>query len=1107
MRKQKRAVVWHKFIAIVVTSCAILSSASAAEGTSQEEARAILESTGVKGGLVVHLGCGDGKLTTALRADESCVVHGLDRDADNVAAARDHIRSAGLCGSVSVARLNGNRLPYIDNLVNVVVASGECEVASEEIARVLAPGGVAVRLDPETRNLKRGTFFRKPWPTQIDEWTHYLHGPDNNAVAHDALVSSPFHVQWVGGPKWARHHNHLSSTSAMVSSGGRLFSIVDEGPIASLALPPKWRLVARDAFNGVVLWKKQVGPWEGRFRAFRSGPTELARRLVAVGDRVYVTLGYNKPVTVLDAATGKVVRTYADTKDAVEMIHDGAVLYVVAGTIDPQKYAESRRRGGPSPAPRGKRIVAIEADTGKVIWKKSDTDTDELLPATLCVSGGYAYFQSTSHVVRLDANSGQVSWKAPRPVRVDRVAWSAPTLVVHDDVVLSADCAAPETEGHPSGEGVQIKWTVTARPKRNDASMGELIAFSTKDGSELWRCPTAQGYNAPADVLVADGLVWASYAPGRNTTDFTEGRDLHTGEAKRQLKTDAAFTETHHHRCYRNKATDRFILLGRTGVEWIDLTGAKPVRHCWVRGACQYGVMPANGLLYAPPHACACYIQSKLSGFWALAPRRESKSQNVEESKSRLEHGPAYGNIPHPASRIPHPDSWPTYRHDPGRTSRSESSVPAKLQRAWETNVGGRLSGIVVAEGKLLVAAIDTRTIHALDADNGKQLWQYNVGGRVDSPPTICTFVVPPSGGSGGKARPIQEPPKGGTTNSLAVFGCADGFVYCLRLEDGALVWRFRAAPIDQRTVAFGQVESLWPVTGSVLVRDGVVWCTAGRSSFFDGGMCLCRLDLMTGRLLGQTRFDSRDPKTGEQPEAIIEDVELPGALPDVLVDDGDYVYLRDKVLDAHGVEQKSYVPHLYSSAGLLDDAWWHRTYWLWGERTWGRASGWAVMPGFRPSGRILVTDQATVFGYGRKRVSGNSLQGYHLFRSDKQVQPIEKKIRNNNLALSKYQRPARVKYHWTREVPLVVRAMLLAGDVVFAAGPVMTQPGIGGDEPTFDANSPAVLMAFGAEDGQDLSRCELSTQPVFDGMAAAYGRLYLAGTDGSVHCYGSSQR
>ena len=1036
------------------------------------DAKRVLQQAGVKGGLVVHVGCGDGRLTAALAAGDGYLVHGLDADPENVEAARGHLRSLGVYGKLSVDRFDGQHLPYIDNGVNLLVTEDLGRVSMDEVMRVLSPRGVAC--------VRKGTQWHKtvkPRPDEIDEWTHYLHGPDNNATSHDRLVSSPFHVQWVCGPKWARHHNHLSSTSAMVTSGGRLFAIVDEGPAATLALPPKWMLVARDAFSGVVLWKKPLGPWEGHLRPFRSGPTELARRLVAVGDEVYVTLGYNQPVTALDAATGQIVRTYAETEDAVEIICDGGVLYVVAGTIDPQQYAEALRRGRPSPPPRDKRILAIQAATGKVVWQKSDTDTGELLPTTLCVGPRRVFFQSTSHVVCLDRASGEVSWKAPRPVRTDRLAWSAPTLVMHEDVVLSADCAAPAQASAREGDGDQVKWTVTARTKRGEASMGKLIAFSAGDGKELWRCPTAQGYNAPADVFVADGLVWASYAPQRNTTDFTEGRDLHTGEVKRRLETDAVFTVAHHHRCYRNKATDRFILLGRTGIELIPLDGTKPVRHCWVRGACQYGVMPANGLLYAPPHSCACYIQSKLSGFWALAGRSRVESRE-SRARNRLEKGPAYG---HPSTLNPQlstPHDWPTFRHDPGRTGRTKATIPAKLQLAWDVDLGGRLSSPVVADGKLLVAAVDTHAVHALDAGTGKQLWRHTVGGRVDSPPTI--------------------------DRGLAVFGCADGFVYCLRLADGKLVWRFQAAPMDRRIVAFDQIESLWPVTGSVLVHDGVVYSTAGRSSYLDGGMYLHRLDLATGKLLTEKRFYNRDPKTGEQPEAIIEDVEMPGALPDVLVYDGQHVYLRDKVLDLNGEEQKSFVTHLYSSAGLLDDAWWHRTYWLWGERTWGRASGWGVMPRYRPSGRLLVTDETTVFGYGRKRVTGNSLQGYHLFRADKQVKTLDRKIKNNNVALMKYQKPAKVIEHWSREVPLVVRAMVLTDDVLFTAGPVMAAGGESADEPTFDADSPAVLTAFRTEDGQELSHRKLKSQAVFDGLVAAYGKLFLSTVDGKVVCLGA---
>ena len=40
-----------------------------------EDARAILDASGVKGGLVVHLGCGDGTLTAALGDSKSYTVH------------------------------------------------------------------------------------------------------------------------------------------------------------------------------------------------------------------------------------------------------------------------------------------------------------------------------------------------------------------------------------------------------------------------------------------------------------------------------------------------------------------------------------------------------------------------------------------------------------------------------------------------------------------------------------------------------------------------------------------------------------------------------------------------------------------------------------------------------------------------------------------------------------------------------------------------------------------------------------------------------------------------------------------------------------------------
>ena len=165
-------------------------------------------------------------------------------------------------------------------------------------------------------------------------------------------------------------------------------------------------------------------------------------------------------------------------------------------------------------------------------------------------------------------------------------------------------------------------------------------------------------------------------------------------------------------------------------------------------------------------------------------------------------------------------------------------------------------------------------------------------------------------------------------------------------------------------------------------------------------------------------------------------------------------------------------------------------------------SSGWHIIPAFRPSGRLLVFDEETVFGYGRKKVtSGGTDHGAcHLFRALKRVEPRGGALKNNNKALVRILKPAKVKYLWSREAPFAVRSMVLAGDVLFAAGPARE----GKREPSFEDAEKTLLMAFAAKDGAELSRVELDSQPVFDGMAAAGGRLYIATADGKLACMGA---
>lgn len=79
----------QRSVAALLPICVILIGVpfDAAGASEEQTAKQILEATGIQGGLIVHVGCNDGKLTAALRASASYQVHGLDRDASNVAAA------------------------------------------------------------------------------------------------------------------------------------------------------------------------------------------------------------------------------------------------------------------------------------------------------------------------------------------------------------------------------------------------------------------------------------------------------------------------------------------------------------------------------------------------------------------------------------------------------------------------------------------------------------------------------------------------------------------------------------------------------------------------------------------------------------------------------------------------------------------------------------------------------------------------------------------------------------------------------------------------------------------------------------------------------------
>jgi hypothetical protein len=349
------------------------------------------------------------------------------------------------------------------------------------------------------------------------------------------------------------------------------------------------------------------------------------------------------------------------------------------------------------------------------------------------------------------------------------------------------------------------------------------------------------------------------------------------------------------------------------------------------------------------------------------------------------------------------------------------------------------------------------------------------------------------------------------------VFGCGDGSAYCLRASDGALVWRFRAVPVDRRVVADSRIESVWPISGSVLVLDGVVYLGAGRSSYLDGGIHLVGLDLYSGSKLHEATVSSSPGELGRNGPP------QDGALPDVLVSDGQTICMRHLRFDRELKPARGSRPGtLFASTGLLEDTWAHRQPWR-----LGRARG-AVAT----RSKLIVFDADLACGVMNpytwlKRTpamwpaghDGHLHQKYSRYEAGQFSIGVRIAVASNEApGLSRDDRRGRGEKAapkpsvagWSIDEPIQPRAMVLAGRTVFLAG---WRDALAVHERTgrpLDPNNPdprpAFLRVLSMADGKTLAEYALDCEPVFDGLIAAHGRLFLSMRDGSVRCFGGSE-
>ena len=1060
-----------------------------------EAAQQITELSGLPGGLAIHHDCGDGGLIFALSRDDSWVVQGLARDAQQVELCRRAIESRKPAGNVTVRVWQEEFLPYSDNLVNLFVAESRTMPPMSEVMRVLAPHGVAC--------IKHSDGWHttvKPWPDEMDQWTHWLHAADGNPVANDRKVGPPRSIQWIATPNRAKSHDAPPSLMGMVTAQGRLFYIADTSPVAigdSEYEFESWHLCARDAFNGLMLWKLPLEDWGNRawspgklptdaktpwaglayggIGPWISNPYVIHKRLVAQGSRVYATLGFHAPVTELDAAAGEVVRRFEGTAFADEIVVDRGVLFV---TVD--RAAQRAQRYVETPE---KSVLAVDLESGQVLWERSGfhgvvddkyrTLKGTLTRLSLTAGGGKVFVRDKEVVVAIDATSGEPCWQSAAETTMPEPGTSSKSWQVR---IPFADLLY--------SDGVVYSWQLTAF--QFSPTPIELMAFAAEDGSLLWKKDCGSGgFRSTFSVYKARGLVWALGSPavagGRQESYELWGMDPRTGQVVENYNMDAVMKTTHHHRCYRNKATENHIIFSRNGLEFMNLETGKPNINRWVRGICGYGVMPANGLTYVPPQQCACFPNAHLPGLIAYGGTREQDRQRLVSDQHRLWKGPAYGmKIAAPELTV---EDWPIFRHDELRSAATPVVLDEEPSRIWESDLEEPVAAPTLGWGKVFLAGLRTHTVTALGAETGQPLWTFRADNRVDTPPTLW--------------------------QGKAFFGTAGGYVYCLRANDGALVWRFDANPAHESIVVHGNVESPWPIHGSVIVSNEAVYFAAGRSSYVDGGLRLYALDAETGQ---PRHFRTYETAEAESDRSGFESGKpsnqlLHGAANDLLVKDGNTLYLKNLRLDAEDLSvhptvwpytqftkeqpwQKDFGESpLVSTGGFLDDTLYDRTSYILDQQDSAR--------------KIAFTDDLLV-GLRWDEANSRMLLHNHFFQLGRNRYTIF--ARNRSAVKIKGGQPlARPAPDlWVQGIDVRVAAMAMTGGAVFVAGvpmPPDESPSAEFALQSIRGEKGSVLLRLDRKDGTPSELCKLPSPPVWDGIAVSKQGLFMTLQDGKVLC------
>ena len=762
--------VWARVMAVAVLGiCGAVHGADAG-GLSWDSLRTMAADVADRPGVCIVIGPESGKLCAEIARNSKLQVFALTPDDATCRAVREALDKAGIGSTRATAMARTAKgLPFPKGYGNVVVAMEPVNGAGlEEIRRVLNPNGVAILGDgtdgvgiekalgeanvKDFRKVTAGGTWRVlagAMPEGSDDWGCWRHGPEGNAASSEKEIRPPFRTQWISDQPAVS--NGAAFGEVTLVAKGRLIIKAGVGTAKS-SRSKGVDLYAKDAFNGVGLWERQI-----------KGLGSSDRNVTLVGDRLYVISDENK-VLVLDAGTGRDIRQYEwSEKDGIT----GQLMNLfVIGDVG---YLQAKGTAPETPPLRGDILFAFRIGDGGIAWKYACESP--AFGASIVLGGGALYYHAAGgEAVAVDLATGKERWR-------------------NNESLKGLGTNVGTVSGNYSMYALNraIFW---------GGRGGKAIALDATKGKMAWESAVAGGRPM---FLLGDRL----YTYPKHTHEFFADRKypIHVvdPETGREVETLEAWMPG----CGAGTASGSTIFSSGAYFNSYDIEAKRRMSNSgFFRSNCGEGMVPANGLVFAPPFHCTCNYS--MHGSIALGPVKEwSLPVGGKDTAGRFTRGPAFEKALAAASQE---DDWACAHHDVRHSADSKVEVELPLAIGWQRKLKGKLTPPVVGGAQVYVASTEGN-VWALDAKGGEVRWQFRCGADVHIAPTYW--------------------------RGRLLVGSDDGRVYCLEARTGDVAWTFRAAPEDQFIEVAGKFANVWPVqTGVAVKEDGTAFLAAGRSAY-----------------------------------------------------------------------------------------------------------------------------------------------------------------------------------------------------------------------------------------------------------------------------------